>query len=379
MKMALVLNRRARGQLNQQLVVPQQQQVQLVRVPRRRKRNRVRNAAALVPVNQLNGARLVRPAPRIVQPQGLVVPQRRNRGRRRAVGPSVGSVPSAFSARLVGGRPLYNGRSEMVVQHSEVFATLNGTNGFSGNRWVVVPQLFPWLNGVASNFSRYRWLDVQFEFITASPTSQGGSIAMGAGYDVVDAEPESLEEVAAMSHGVLEQVWSGAGGGLSVAFDCTKWNQAFYNYIPIPTTGIPAGQARSYQAYIPGVLYFGRDTQVNGQTIGQIRAHYTICLEDPIPSRINTEALSVGNIKLSSKWGADDSARPPPPSTEELGSRLAQQIGATSAAVAALTEAVATRLAIAPPEDDDSADPTASASGETIKVVRGKGHEIRRK
>lgn len=371
MKMALVLNRRNRGQWQ----MPQQQNLAQQRlglvVPRRRRRrNRVRNAAALVPVNQINGARLVRQAPLAVQPQGLI-PLRRNRGRRRGVGPAVGSVPSAFSARLQGGRPFYNGRQEMVVQHSEVFATLNGTNGFSGNRWVVVPQLFPWLNGVASNFSRYRWLQVGFEFITASPTSQGGSIAMGAGYDVVDDTPNSLEEVAAMSHGVLEQVWSGVGGGLSVDFDCTKWNQAFYNYIPIPAAGIPSGQARSYQAYIPGVLYFGRDTQVNGQTIGQIRAHYTICLEDPIPSRINASALSVGNVQLASKWGVDDSARPCPPDMEEMGNRLARQIGATSAAVEELAKSVSTRLAIEPPEETEE-EPT----GSSIKMKARVGHQF---
>lgn len=344
--MALLLSNRQRRALG---LVPAPQRQLVAPAPRRRRRAN-RSSTALV----LARTGLQQPVGQ-QRPQGLIVPPRqRNRGVRRRAGAqlSLGTVPSAFSTRLSGGRPIYNGRREMVVSNSEVLATLNGTNGFSGNRWAVVPQAFTWLDGIASCFSRYRWLDVRFEFITASPTSQGGSIAMGAGYDVADQQPNSLQEVAAMSHGVLEQVWSGAGGGLEVVFDCSKWNQSFYSYVKIPDAGVPNKEIRGYQAYIPGFLYFGRDTQVNGQTIGQIRAHYTICLEDPIPARLNTESAAVGSVKVVERWGVDDASRQHPPTFEEVGLSLAERIAETSDVVDSLVRVVE-RLALPAPADDD--------------------------
>lgn len=309
--MALVLGRRRGLVLQQQ--APQQQLV--VAAPRRR-RNRPRNAAALVPVNQLNGARLVVSPNR--RPQGNRSKQSRGRraGARQLGGMNIGA---AYSSVLAGGQPVWQGLDRGVaVSNQELFETMNGTNTFSANRWACVPALFPWLSGVAPNFSRFRWTRLLFEFITASPTSQGGSVAMGAGYDVMDQQPTSLAEISAMAHSQLVEVWNPAGSGCRVAFDATRWNQPWYSNIPIPTAGIPPTEARSYQDYIPGWLYFGRATQVNGQTIGHIRVTYTIEFIDPIPISMNVLPSVQGVVSLKEHWGADDVSQDPPDPDEAL-------------------------------------------------------------
>jgi len=162
-----------------------------------------------------------------------------------------------------------------------------GSSAFSAVYYMLIPQLFPWLAGVAGNFSRYRWKRLEFSFITSSPTSQSGHIAMGAMYDWNDTQvaPNSIQEVAALAHSFLCPVWAPSGGVLGTTrFDTTRWNKPWYSHHQ-PTTSLEFSDV-----FVPGWLAVGRHTQVNGQSVGHLVARYEIEFLDPIPQRLQPNA-----------------------------------------------------------------------------------------
>lgn len=230
---------------------------------------------------------------------GVAGSRPRRRRRARGVVTSV-SAPATYGGVMVGGRPTYRSSTKeggMIVSHSEILSSELGTNGFEATRWAMVPSVFPWLEGVAHNWSRFRWLSLSVEFVTSSPTSQGGSVAMGASYDEIDQLPSSIGEMKELAHSCVLPVWSTPGSvPHRVVFDCSNWGRPNYSFLPIGTGEGPGPVLPdSLQAYVPGYFTFGKATQVNGQQIGHVVVRYVIEFLDPIPSRINHEAVVAEN------------------------------------------------------------------------------------
>lgn len=193
------------------------------------------------------------------------------------------SAPATNGAMMrTGGFPRFASGTNgtVLVSHSELLFTMVGTTGYTSETWPVTPYVLPWLSGVARNFSRFRWRNVRFEFVTSSPTSQGGSVAMGVTYDRAELNPSSLAEVAAMAHSFVGPVWTQPGQTLhSCALDPTRWSKPWYTF---GFTGTTADE----QDYTPAWITFAKQTQVNGQPIGQVLVTYDIEMVDPIPSRL---------------------------------------------------------------------------------------------
>lgn len=194
----------------------------------------------------------------------------------RGAGGSVTSIGSAYSRNTLGGRPVFSGAAEggLCVSHRESIADVVGTSSFGATYYALLPENFAWLAGVARNFSRYRWELLEFTFVTSSPTSQYGQIAMGALYDSTDTLATSLREVAAMAHSFLSPVWSPMPG--VVKYDCNNWNQKWYANQPFSTD--------LSTEKIPGWLAVATLTQVNGNSIGHLMVNYKIRFSDPIPA-----------------------------------------------------------------------------------------------
>lgn len=254
-------------------------------IPKRRA-NRARRSQA---GNTNNGARLRQLA--MFQPQVQRVPPPppvgRRRNRRRARG-SVLSAPATFGFAQAGGQPRFASSTlgGCTVSHSEIIRSPNGSTAFTGVALAMVPNNFAWLDGLAKNFSRYRWLSLRIDYVTASPTSQGGTIGMGATYDALDALPNSMAEMNALAHSFVGPVWTQPGQTMhSVSYDATRWSRPWYSYTNV--SQVPNGAATTA---VPSYLLFATQTQVNGQLVGHIVATYTMEFLDPIPARINTGA-----------------------------------------------------------------------------------------
>jgi hypothetical protein len=240
--------------------------------------------------------------------------RRRRRGGAGGLGIPL-QAPATFGVSMGGGFPTFRsmntpGTCGISVSHSEILTTVNGSTAFSGLRIPMVPSVFAWVQGVGVNFSRFRWTSLRADFVTASPTSQGGTIAMGAVYDEADTLPNSIGEMKSLAHSIVAPVWGQPGTvSHSTVFDPSRWSKPWYSF----TTA----NAAAANFYSPAYLVFGRQTQNNGQPIGHLVVTYTIEMIDPVPSRINLTSLgSDTRARRESNgivvWEAEDGAPAPP-------------------------------------------------------------------
>jgi hypothetical protein len=216
------------------------------------------------------------------------------RARRRGNGGNTG-ISAAYPVTINGGKPTYGGgQASLTVTHTESLGELLGSAAFAANYYMLIPATFPWLRGVAQNFSRYRWKKLEFSFITSSPTSQSGHVAMGALYDWNDAgKATSIADIHALSHSFLSPVWNGPGPLGVVRFDPSRWNKPWYSH-HIPTEDFVASEM-----YVPGWLAVGRHTQVNGQSVGHMVVSYQIEFLDPLPAKFQPTLVEAQLIKFS--------------------------------------------------------------------------------
>lgn len=190
------------------------------------------------------------------------------------------SAPSAYGSVFQNQPPRFTGaKGSLRISHTEMFADELGTTSFSGVEFPMIPNSFKWLKTLAASFSRFRWIKLEVKFVTNSPTSQGGTVGLGAQYDGLDLVPVDMSEVSQMAHAWVGPVWSANSAGLK--FDCSKWSKPYYPYNVNPVS------LEDAVSYIPAKVFLGIQTQVNGQVIGRMMVDYTIELIDPIPARLN--------------------------------------------------------------------------------------------
>lgn len=283
---------------------------------------------------------------------GNVQARARTNRRRGRGGGGAGSMqaPAAYGTPLVGGAPRFRPGGppgSIVVSHSEIVSSELGTTDFSVFRLGLTPSAFAWTGGVAANWSRFRWRSISFEFVTSSPTSQGGTVAMGATYDRMDQLPNSIAEVRQLAHSCVMPVWSQPASVLHrVVYDCSRWARLYYSVVD--GASIAPGEQ---QAYIPGYFILGKQTQVNGQQIGHVVVRYELELIDPIPARLQPDPTDPDSLRVTKVFPG-----PPAPRTPE--SMLAES-------VSQLTQLMSLALGPAPPPPavapTNSAGPATSA------------------
>lgn len=263
--------------------------MQLVRVPRRSQPQQ-RNQVVVRAVQPPSGGQ-------------VSSSRKRRRNRRSTVGSLAVQRPSTFGGAFMSSQARYSGANgTLVMQHCETGDTILGTSAFSGVAIPMVPNSFPYLKGLAQNFSRYRWRSLSASFITASPTSQGGMVGMGAKYDRLEDSPQNLSELSSMSHGWVGPVWGAPGTRVTtLVFDCARWSKPWYSYFEGPS--LPGQDEISY---VPAYLVFGKETQVNGQVIGRIEFSYSIEFSDPIPSRLQLSTSAAKAALQPTEFGSQD-------------------------------------------------------------------------
>lgn len=101
-------------------------------------------------------------------------------------------------------RPRYRSIGEdLVVSHSEYLGDITGTTAVFGvlRTLVINPglvQTFPWLAAVASRYESYKFLKLNFRYMTESSTVQTGFVALIPDYDPND--PPPLTKVVAFQY-----------------------------------------------------------------------------------------------------------------------------------------------------------------------------------
>lgn len=135
------------------------------------------------------------------------------------------TAPVAVQTRTRGAAPRFKptSRSSIIVTHKELFAQVNLAQGESFPDkfyfvydYVINPSstnLSPWLANIATNYEKYRYHSLTFEYKPTCPTTLGGWITLSVDFDVDDDHLSSSlleEKVMAMnrSDSVESTLWS---------------------------------------------------------------------------------------------------------------------------------------------------------------------------
>lgn len=118
-------------------------------------------------------------------------------------------------------RSVNSGRTELIVEKTECFATLITTGAAGAANF----QQFPfhsgstdlnWLRNMANAFAEWQLLAAEFTYVPAVPTTQVGTIVMTLNGDYTDASPTLISEVQRYDGAVTGPVYAGTDGGLRV-------------------------------------------------------------------------------------------------------------------------------------------------------------------
>nr|URD27598.1 coat protein [Pistacia sobemo-like virus] len=149
---------------------------------------------------------------------------RRRRRRNRSGGQSGAqevSQPLSSGALLRNLVPRINGYQgpRTVIAHSELVIKVECKKDVEIYELAIIPDLGPWLRGVASCFSKYRWRSFKMVYVPTCPATEKGQFHMGYLYDTSDNAPSSLTEISNLDGYSTGPVWSGSVGALSLKGD----------------------------------------------------------------------------------------------------------------------------------------------------------------
>lgn len=236
---------------------------------------------------------------------------RRRRQRRRRARGAVQNGNLMVTAPVVGGaitRPriprITGGRESIIVQNTERFGVVpvSAAGATFFTRLDLVPCNLGWLNGVAQNYSKYRWISVHLYYIPSCATSTSGTVAYGLIYDNNDSVTgTTVALVQQVNRSVSGPVWAGyegtsglnsdslavPNGAMCVVVDVARFDKPYYKFAT--TTQIGGLPASDSGTYIPVSVLVATDGALAAENVGYIMAKYTIELIEPIPSKLNDE------------------------------------------------------------------------------------------
>lgn len=181
----------------------------------------------------------------------------------------------------------------LVVTHSENISTLPLTAAGVLNYFTlaIIPSLFPYLNGVASNFGKYKWTKLHIRYVPACPATTEGESAFGLYFDRQDAVAATFTQVTSMHKAVSFPPWGGFTGAgtspVSITVDCNEFDKNRYSYMTI--ANFTALSASDENNYCPVSLATATQGSTAGAPVGgRIWVDYSIQLTDPIVPGLNT-------------------------------------------------------------------------------------------
>lgn len=176
-----------------------------------------------------------------------------------------------------------------IVRNCELISIVGASSG----RIPLAPFQTTWLEGVASSYSKWRWMKLRLIYIPSCGTSTTGNIVFGLGYDFQDSAPPSVLTASQSFHSVTTVPWAGfegsyllnddsfqrpGPGSVCVDFDVNRQAQMWYTHCTaatFPTTAADKNQ------YCPAYL----DVTLSGPAVtgfGQLFIKYEAALIEPI-------------------------------------------------------------------------------------------------
>ena len=123
--------------------------------------------------------------------------------------------PPAASSMIVRriGNPLFGNVGESTpVYNVENILTVTQGVAFTTTRVNMIPAAFPWLNGPASSFSKFRFEKIEIVYIPNCSTATAGTVVISPGYDTGDAVPTSVQQAQQAYRSVTTPPWGGSDG-----------------------------------------------------------------------------------------------------------------------------------------------------------------------
>lgn len=217
----------------------------------------------------------------------------RNRRRRRVNNTTVVRAPTTIGGvtRNLPMSMISNG-GRLTINHCEPFGTVSMTalGVLAFQRFGLIPAVFPYLTGIASNFGKYAWRRLHIYYVPSCPTSTEGEVAMGLFYDVQDMAAATFTQVAALAKAVSFPPWSGGPaqgpGSAAMEVDCTRFDKPRYSYVTTAVYNpLSTSDKNNYTPVSFAAASQGSTAAV--ATAGRFWASYTIELMDPIPPGVN--------------------------------------------------------------------------------------------
>nr|WRQ65410.1 structural protein [Tolivirales sp.] len=185
------------------------------------------------------------------------------------------------------------------VSNSENVLSVAQAVAFGTTRVNLIPSAFPWLNNMATCFSKFRWKQLRLIYIPNCSTATNGLAVLSPGYDTGDAVPTTIQQAQQSFRAVSFPVWGGANGcdepnrpsfasppvgSAIVDLDVKRFNQAWYSYNP-STNPVTAGATRN--TYVP--CFMDLSTGAGSVLpVGIVMAKYQIEFIEPVAFGLNT-------------------------------------------------------------------------------------------
>jgi hypothetical protein len=166
---------------------------------------------------------------------------------------------------------------DMTIRHREMFAELVGPQGDENvmyrNFFIQpgLPNMFPWLSGIAPFFEHYRFKRIKISFIPSIGTQNPGVVYMGVDYDVLDANHDTVLKIANNQGVVSGPVWSTVNLNVEV-------NNSQFRKLTSRTSIIPNSDQKTYDL---GKLEFLFAHSNTSGSIGQLYVDYEVELLVP--------------------------------------------------------------------------------------------------
>lgn len=175
------------------------------------------------------------------------------------------------------------------VKHSEIFIDPVQTSA-AGAALIylnkpLIPISFPWLSGLASSFSKWRWNSLKVFYVPYCGTQTSGRFAMGFNYDDQDVNITTIAQIAQLYNAVTMPVWGDGTRPVCVNLDTSKLALKYYLYATPGTFNALDPSVRN--SYCPAYLQVGTDAGIAG-SVGAVMVEYDVELIEPIPASLNT-------------------------------------------------------------------------------------------
>lgn len=249
---------------------------------------------------------------RLVETVAVTTGRKKQRTGKKPIVVSGYTMTERITAPIGGGtvignpKPMIRTRNDsVVVANTEVFNSINtSAASATGMNQALIPSSFAWLNGIAQNFSKFRWVEFELIYIPSCPTTTSGGLTLAIMYDTADSVPATRLAASASYHSTSAPYWAGwegasslsqhssmgfrvkKGGEVSMAVDVRRVGRPWYNYLTAANYAAQTGIDRTI--YSPGFAVAITD---GGPAVpivaGSVFVRYIIELVEPIAAAAN--------------------------------------------------------------------------------------------